>query len=225
MSFSNSAFNYGYIPNPACKKLAHDELLNFDDLVLNNTGDDTPMANTECLATKSEVAKGPKIADLKATAAKTGPKLGGSGDEENKSPIVSKNKRSDVALKRGIRQVWKYFHHLFKRHNPSLVRRRLCNLKNCMIFKGIQRSLETVLPQKSISKNLIKYVVGICMLKPQDKFKFEESLVKDIDTFITCAQSYSYSKLKLLLKSDNFRALCSGMDQSALPSELAQELN
>lgn len=44
--------------------------------------------------------------------------------------------------------------------------------------------LTKAIPSSLISKDLIKYVVGICKLKSIDKFRFEDDLVAEIDVFL-----------------------------------------
>lgn len=134
-------------------------------------------------------------------------------------------KRPDVDLKAAIRMVRRHYHKLFREVNPQVLRRRISKTKNWLIFKGVNKVLGEIFPKELCTKELCKFVVGICKLKPMDKFKFKEDIEKQIRDYLNWAEAYSYSKLLGLLNSPLFRTLWRGMPEGSLPESFILELN
>ena len=136
----------------------------------------------------------------------------------------SKQKRNDVALKSGIRAIRRYIKNRFKMQNPRLVRKRLWNVKNCLIVKQVLKMISEMLPEELWTKDMAKYIIGVCKLKSINKFKLSDDLVDDIHLFLGWAKQYSYPSFVKLVKNHFFQNILKAVDQCIIPVCLRQEI-
>ena len=136
----------------------------------------------------------------------------------------SKQKRNDVALKSSIRTIRRYVKNRFKTQNTRLVRKRLWNVKNCFMVKQVLKMISETLPEELWTKDMAKYIIGVCKLKSINKFKLSDDLVDDIHLFLGWAKQYSYPSFVKLVKNHFFQNLLKAVDQCIIPDCLRQEI-
>ena len=93
-----------------------------------------------------------------------------------------------------------------------------------MIVKNIVKMISEKLPEELWTNDMAKYIIGVCKLKPLNKFKLSDELIDDINIFLGWAKQYSYTTFLKLVNNNLFQTLWKVADEDIVSDCLRHEL-
>ncbi|CAI2370749.1 unnamed protein product [Moneuplotes crassus] len=116
--------------------------------------------------------------------------------------------RSDLPKKAAFRFVRKFFHDLFKKQHPKIVKKRYVNCDVQTAIESMQRTISSVLSEELITEELTRFTVGILGIKKSYQLDCSNKVRDEIDQFWNTTQMFTIGGFNKCMKSKSFQTLC-----------------